>query len=193
MLEDDLLRKILADPKNFDKLIKIAENYGIQGRYGEGVNRLDEIFEKVFTGNLPPEKVEEEIKMVFGFSDELCKDLAKEMENQIFSNYKAELEKLYKPEGKESLEKIETEKKEVISEIKENPQPQTQETQTQENQLQAQQAKEEKLFETKQNQETVGLQKESEVDSLLKELEKELEKEKQEKEFLDNIKNLKDK
>lgn len=87
--------KILASPANFDKLIKIAKIFAIEGKYGEGVNNLYKIFEKVFTGNLPPEKVKEEIKKIFGFGNELCEDITKEMEREIFSNYKRELEELY--------------------------------------------------------------------------------------------------
>lgn len=107
-------KEILSSKDNFDKLIKIAENFGIVGRYGEGVNKLDEIFEKVFTGNLPPEKVKEEIKNIFGFGDELCEDITKEMEREIFSNYKRELEELYS--GLATKKESAQEKKEKFSE-----------------------------------------------------------------------------
>lgn len=93
------LKEALGERQNFQKICDIAEFFKITGE-GEGIDKLDTIFEKVLKGTLPQFKVAEEIKKKFGFSEELSRDIAKEMEVQIFSNYKEGLDTLYpKTEG----------------------------------------------------------------------------------------------
>ncbi len=167
------VKKILADPKNFDKIVEIAESFGIAGRYGEGVNKLDEIFEKVFIGDLPPEKVKEEIKRAFGFGDELCEDIAKEMEKEIFSNYKEELNNLYSQGRPVEIEKeAEGEKKSIEGEKAES-------SASAEKNIQYLEEKNLSSQTDKQPKEPVK-EKLDDVSSILAELEKEIKKERKE-------------
>lgn len=88
------LKKALGERQNFQKICDIADFFKITGE-GEGIDKLDTIFEKVLNGILPQNKVAEEIEKEFGFSEELSQDIAKEMEVQIFSNYRESLDALY--------------------------------------------------------------------------------------------------
>ncbi|MDD5551570.1 MAG: hypothetical protein PHI88_00150 [Candidatus Pacebacteria bacterium] len=98
------IENALKDRKNFEKVCDIARRFQIKGEGDEGIDKLDTIFEKVLNGSLSQNKVAGEIKKEFGFSEELSRDIAKEMETQIFSNYKEGLDMLYpKTEGEPTI------------------------------------------------------------------------------------------
>ncbi len=155
------LKLALSDHENFKKCCQIAEAFGIYGD-GEGADILDNIFEKTTTGNLPLEKVPNEIQEKLKISQEVAERIAKEMDNQIFSNYKEELNNLYKSYTKEET-KIFPDSNFSKEEKKENIISGSSST----------------LIET-------GNSKNKDVDDLLEKLSLELKKEKEERKKLDN-------
>lgn len=185
------LKNALGSSENFDKLCKIAENFGIEGSFGEGANKLDKIFEKTFTGNLTPDNVFEEIKRTFGFSDELSNDIAAEMNSQIFSNYKEGLNELYQ----KKMPTISTSTKEPVEEKKpeekEEPAattPSLTEKEEKLSSLEKELLKEAQMpKEDLAEPETVKPGTEDEIDDVLGKLSKELEKEKGKREALNKI------
>ena len=118
MEKDNLPEEVqaaLSDPANFNAVCKIAEDFKIEGRNGEGTEKLDTIFERVFTGKLPFYNVAEEIKKEFGFSEGLSGDITNEMDVKIFSKYKESLKEIY-PGSEEKIkikEEVEKEREEA--------------------------------------------------------------------------------
>lgn len=186
----------LEDPENFNKICEIAEIFKIAGKYSEGINKLDAIFEKVLSGKLAPHNTTEEIEKEFSFGKELSQDIANEMENQIFSNYKNSLEKLYSK--KEPImgggEEISSEEKKIsrlakIGELakKESSLEKPKEKNILEEEILKEIQKSEETIESSEIKTNKQKEEEGEIDNVLYKLEEELKKEKQKRDDLNKL------
>ena len=159
----------LTDPKNFEKICKMAENFGITG---EGIEVLDGIFERVMKGELDINKISQEIENKFRAKKEIAQKVADSLNSEIFINYKEGLKESYEA-SKETPSK---EAKEETPPIE----PLTGKLSALEKEILEETAgTEEKEPSSKTEEEK------DKVDDILANLSKELEKEKEERKALD--------